>query len=189
MTPPTLFNPYRFAVAGAAGAYEFIDKQTSTGNDFTTFTFADAVDFDDYSEMLAVFNIGTSSSRDCLVRVGDTSEGGVLTGSYQQQKSDNNAGTWTSETHSGENRWNPATHPRIDSADGVSGWVKIYLAVFNDGSTRLMEQAMIQGQDSVFIAGGYNTTSQDDLKYFLFYVDGNYLVSGSNITCYKLKRT
>ena len=80
--------------------YEFIETKVSTGSDFN-FTFADAVDFDDYCEMLCVFNLGTSGSRDLNFYVGDTSEGGVLTGNYQQQKCDNTAGTWTTETHSG----------------------------------------------------------------------------------------
>jgi hypothetical protein len=179
----------KWADPAGGGTWEFIDTQTSTGNDFTTFTFSTAVDFDDYSEFLAVFNIGTGSSRDICFQVGDTSQGGVMTGNYQQQKSDNTAGTWTSESHSGEAQWCPASHPRIDSADGVSGWHRVYLAYYNDGTQRLMEQAMIQGQDSLFIAGGYNTTSQDDLKYYRIYIGANDLVSGSNVTCYKLKRS
>ena len=178
-----------WAAAGGGASLEFIDSQTSTGNDFSTFTFSDAVDYDDYCEMRAVFNLGTTSSRDICLQVGDTAQGGVMTGSYQQQKCDNNAGTWTTETHSGEAQWCPASHPRIDSADGVTGWVRIFLAYFNDGSTRLMEQAFIQGQDSFFIAGGYNTTSQDDLKYFRIYIGSNDLVSGSNVTCYKLRKS
>jgi hypothetical protein len=167
--------------------YELIEAKTSTGSDMN-FTFSTAVDYSDYSEMLCVFNIGTNGSRDLKFYVGDTSEGGVLTGNYQQTKSDNNAGTWTSEWHSSAAEWTPASHPRIDSADGVSGWHRVYLAIFNDGTKRLMEQAFIQGQDSVFIAGGYNTTAQTDLKYYNFSVDDNF-TSGSTATTYKLKRS
>ena len=40
---------------------------------------------------------------------------------------------------------------------------------------------MIQGWDSWWIAGGKNTTVQDDLKYFRIRYDGNRNITGSNI--------
>jgi hypothetical protein len=174
----------------AAGAYEFIDDQVSSGSDdFVLNTFADAVDFADYSEFLCVVNLGTTDSRDMQFFVGDTSEGGVLTSDYNQNKCDNNAGTWTIEANTGRTEWAIASHPRIDSADGVSGWFKIFLGYFNDGTTRLMMNSMWQGQDSVFMGSGYNSTEQTDLKYMLFRINGTTLVSGSNINMYKLKRS
>ena len=176
---------------GGGGSMEFIDTQTSTGNDFTTFTFDDAVDFDDYSEMYCSFALGTTSSRDIQVQVGDTAAGAVLTdATYDQTRSDNTAGTFTNETGTGINQWYMGTHSRVDSEEGVSGYVRVFLTRNSSDETFLAIQGFAQGADSFFLMSGKNTTADaTDLKYFRLKIGTNGLSSGSNITCYKVKRS
>lgn len=178
-----------WGAAGGGATTEFIATQTSTGNDFTTFTFGDAVDFDDYSAMIAYFSIGTNGSFDLQCQVGDTSGGGLETGGYQYCKADNNAATWTAEYSSGSSSFSLATHPRLDSGDGCSGYISVYKALFNTGNDRLMLQSFAQGHDSSWISTCYNTNTLSDLKYFWFGLTSNDLVSGSNISCYKIRRS
>lgn len=170
---------------------EFIATQTSTGDDFTAFTFADAVDFTVYSEMFCQFAIGTSSSSDINLQVGDTADGAVLTDtSYDQTRSDNTAGTFSNETATGINQWYIGTHPRVDSEEGVSGYVRVYLVRDSSDDTFLATQGFAQGADSFFLMGGKNTTADAaDLKYFRLFTNADNLSNGSNITCYKLKRS
>ena len=179
----------QWSAAAAGAATEFIATQTSTGNDFSTFTFSDAVDFADYSAMIAYFSIGTNGSFDLQCQVGDTSGGGLETGGYQYCKADNNASTWTAEYSSGSSSFSLATHPRLDSADGCSGYISVYKALFNTGTDRLMLQSFAQGHDSSWISTCYNTNTLTDLKYFWFGLTSNDLVSGSNISCYKIRRS
>ena len=170
---------------------EFIATQTSTGDDFTEFTFDDAVDFDDYSEMYCTFSLGTGGSRDLLVRFGDSGESGVLTTStYSLITSNINAGALsTGSAVTGEPSLYIATHPVIDSEEGIAGSVRIYLNRDSSGVTRLSLLSTNEGKDALFITTGYNTTTQDDLKYFRLYVNSDDLISGSNVTCYKMKRS
>ena len=179
------------APAGGGGSLEFIATQTATDStDNPVVTFSTAVDFSAYSEMYASFQIGLTQTSDINFQVGDTGEGGVITTStYQQVKSDNSAGTITSEVASGQDKWASASHPRIASQNGVSGYVRVFL--FRDSSdvTFLSYQAMIEGADSVFIASGTNTTTQDDLKYFRMFFENDRNIAGNNITFYKVKRS
>ena len=178
-------------VTAAAGGstMEFIATQTSTGSDFTEFTFADAVNYDDYSEMFCTFSYGTPTvSKDLNVRVGDTSAGGVVTTStYDLCLTNNDGGTLVSSAAtSGE--WYFATSATLGSQAGVSGYVRVYLIRDSD-ETFLAAQSMIQAEDNWWVSTGKNTTSDlSDLKYFHLYVNGT-LASGSNITCYKIKRS
>ena len=170
---------------------EFIDSQTATGTaDFIDFTFATPVDFANYSEMVCTFSFGTTSTSDIQVRVGDSGESGSLTTStYNMQKSDNTGGTFTNESNSGQASWNPATHPRISSQDGCSGYVRVYLIRDSNDDTFLSFQSAIEGYESIFMASGWNTTVQTDLKYFRIFVDDTRNIAGNYIACYKLKRT
>ena len=171
--------------------YEFIATQTATDStDNPVVTFADAVDFSAYSEMYASFQIGTTLTSDINFRVGDTGTGDVITtDTYQQVKSDNSDGSFTSEVASGQGQWGAASHPRIASQNGASGYVRVFL--FRDSSdvTFLSYQAMIEGADSVFLASGTNTTTQDDLKYFRMFFEADRNIAGNNITFYKVKRS
>jgi len=175
-----------------AGSYEFIDTQTSTGSDFTEFTFADAVDFADYSEMYCNFQFGTGLSGyyDIKIQVGDTDEGEVLTAStYDFTKTYNNAGTLTQQMVTGIGEWSWGSFPVMDAFEGVSGYVRVYLVRDSSNDTFLSSQTFIQGKDVWFLGGGYNTTTQDDLKYFRLFIGADDLESGSNVTCYKVKRS
>ena len=171
--------------------YEFIATQTATDStDNPVVTFADAVDFSAYAEMYASFQIGTTLTSDINFRVGDTGTGDVITtDTYQMVKSDNSDGSFSSEVASGQGQWAFASHPRIASQNGVSGYVRVFL--FRDSSdvTFLSSQAMIQGADSVFIASGTNTTTQSDLKYFQMFFENDRNIAGNNITFYKLARS
>ena len=180
-----------FQAAGGGGSMEFIATQTSTGNDFTEFTFATAVDFTEYSEMYCSFALGTTSSRDIQVHVGDTADGAVLTtATYDQTRSDNTAGTFTNETGTGGTEWYMGTHARVDSEEGVSGYVRVFLTRNSSDETFLAIQGFAQGADSFFLMSGKNTTADAaDLKYFRISIGTNGLSSGSNITCYKVKRS
>ena len=180
-----------YQTAGGGGSLEFIATQTSTTNDFAEFTFATAVDFTAYSEMYCSFALGTTSSRDIQVHVGDTTDGAVLTdATYDQTRSDNTAGTFTNETLTGGTEWYMGTHARVDSEEGVSGYVRIYLTRNSSDETFLATQGFAQGADSFFLMSGKNTTADaTDLKYFRISIGTNGLVDGSNITCYKVKRS
>jgi len=169
---------------------EFIATQTSTGSDFTEFTFADAVDFADYSEMYCSFQLGTGSNRDINARLGDTAAGAVLTTpTYDLIKSDNTAGTFSSVATTGMTLW-VVGEDRVDSVYGLSGYVRVFLVRNSSNETFLASQGYQQGKDSFFITSGYNTTvDAADLKYFRLYVGADDLESGSNVTCYKLKRS
>ena len=184
-----VINPYRFASPVASGQYEFIDTQTSTGNDFTEFTFADAVDFSAYSEMYCTFAFGATSSRDVNVQVGSSSESGVLTDTtYDGVRSDNTAGSQSNETGSNDNQWYMGTHARVATQNGVSGHFRIYLVRNSSDETFLAGQGLAQGADSLFWTGVINTTTDaPDLKYFRIFVGADVLVSGSNISCYKVR--
>jgi len=170
---------------------EFIDSQTATDStDFTDFTFSTAVDFADYSEMFCTFSFGTTSTSDIQVRVGDSGESGSLTTStYNQQSSDNTGGTFTNETNSGENQWAVARHPRVASQNGCSGYVRVYLIRDSNDDTFLSFQSAVEGYESIFMASGWNTTVQTDLKYFRILVSANRNIAGNYVACYKLKRT
>ena len=184
-------NPVWAAPAGGGGSLEFIATQTATDStDNPVVTFSTAVDFTAYSEMYASFQFGTTQSSDINFQVGDTGEGGVITTStYQQVKSDNSNGTFTSEVASGQDKWASASHPRIAAQNGVSGYVRVFLVRDSSDVTFLSYQAMIEGADSVFIASGINTTTQDDLKYFRMWFEGDRNIAGNNITFYKVKRS
>ena len=170
---------------------QFIDSQTATGTaDFIDFTFATPVDFTDYSEMFCTFSFGTTTTSDIQVRVGDSGESGSLTtGTYNMQKSDNTGGTFTNESNAGENQWAPASHPRISSQDGCSGYVRVYLIRDSSADTFLSFQSAIQGYESIFMASGWNTTVQTDLKYFRIFVSASRNIADNYVACYKLKRT
>ena len=178
------------ATAAGGSTMEFIATQTSTGADFTQFTFADAVNFTDYSEMFCTFSFGTDASKDVNIRVGDTAEGAVLSdATYDLCLTNNDAGSLTSSAASGSTEWYFATSGTLGSQAGVSGYCRIYLVRSSAGETFLAAQAMIQGENNWWVSTGKNTTiDQADLKYFRLYLNGT-LVSGSNITCYKIKRS
>ena len=177
-----------WGAAAAGGPMEFIDTQTSTGNDFTTFTFADAIDFTNYSCMIAHFALGTDDSRTLQIQLGDTTAGGLINTNYDSCYSDNEAGTWTSSYSSGNSSFEPAHHPRLFSTQGVSGYIRVYLA-YSGTAERLMMQAVIQGNDSTWLSSAYNTNTLTDLKYFRLFVGDPVLANGSNITCYKIRRS
>ena len=141
--------------------------------------------------MFCSFALGTTGSRDIGVRVGDTADGAVLSSStYDQTRSDNTAGTFTNETMTEEDQWYMGTHSRVDSEEGVSGYVRVYLIRNSSDETFLATQGFAQGADSFFLMSGKNTTADAaDLKYFRIFVGANVLSNGSNITCYKLKRS
>lgn len=178
----------QWSAAASGGPMEFIATQTSTGNDFTTFTFADAIDFTDYSCMIAHFALGTDDSRTLQIQLGDTTAGGLINTNYDSCYSDNEAGTWTSSYSSGNSSFEPAHHPRLFSTQGVSGYIRVYLA-YSGTAERLMMQAVIQGHDSTWLSSAYNTNTLTDLKYFRLFVGDPVLSNGSNITCYKIRRS
>ena len=187
-------NPYNFAVAGGAGAYELIDSQTSTGtNPFDEITFADAVDFADYSEMYCTFALGTPLTRDVTFRIGSSSDGGVLTtSSYNFAKTTQDEGTLVQQYVSGEPEFSLFTHPIVESQNGVSGYVRIFKITAGDDDTFLQMSAFAQGTKAMYWCGGKNSTvNLSDLKYFSLIIasGSNELMADSNMSCYKVKRS
>ena len=173
---------------------EFIDTQTSTGSDFTEFTFADAVDFADYSEMYCTFALGTPSTRDVTFRIGSSSDGGVLTtSSYNFAKTtQDGSATLVQQYVSGATEFSLFTHPLVESQNGVSGYVRIFKITAGDSDTFLQMSAFAQGTSAMYWCGGKNSTvNLADLKYFSLIIasGSNELVAGSNMSCYKVKRS
>ena len=175
--------------ASAVGAMEFIATQTTTGTDFTTFTFAEAIDFSEYSEMYCTFSLGTDSSTGIRVQVGDS--GGLVTSgaNYSNQLTDNTAGTPHHEDKADENYWRVAQHPRADTPEGIGGSLKIFLVRNTDDETMLGIQAFSAGVDSWWLIGGELRQVETDLKYFRLFIDADTLSDGSNVTCYKVRRS
>jgi len=171
---------------------EFIDTQTITGQeaDFTEITFDPIIDFDDYTELYCVFSVGTLASRDLKFALGDSSQSGVINsgGLYEYAKTDQKNGTQTNELSSGENDFRVASHPRAESAEGCSGYIRCFITNTSSGDEKIAMQAFSNGTDVWWWCGGQiDQAVNRDIKYFKFFCGGSFQV-GANITYYKLPK-